>query len=40
MEIEEDSETYEYGEVSRSVEYDEFGYLEYSGLDIEEIDET
>ena len=38
LEVEIDGTTYKYGEVNRGIPYDEYGYLIYTGLDIEGID--
>ena len=40
MEVTIDGNTYEYGEVDRGLEYDEYGYLIYSGLNIEGLNDN
>ena len=37
--VEVDGEVHEFGEVARSVDYDEYGYLVYTGIDISETEE-
>lgn len=38
MEVEIDGQTYPFGEVDRGLSYDEYGYLIYTGLEVEDID--